>query len=440
MKSPRIRLTLAALLALPLAACGSGGGSSESAGPVTLTYRLWDEQQKVGYDKVMAAFEKANPNIKVKIEVMPYDDYWTKLTADAVAGSAPDVFWMQVSYFPAFVTKGVLADLSPLKLDPAKYHPNVVASNTYEGKLYGVPKDWGMPGLLYNKDLFEKAGVEMPDKLTWAPDGSGTLVELAKKLTVDEAGKHPGEAGFNPDKIKTYGFASTNHSQTQWMNWIESNGGKLVDKPFGKYVFNDAASAEAVQFGVDLITKHHVSPPATQTNPPTGKAADMFKGGQVAMYPANNALLPYVAPEINFGIGVAMMPEGPKGRAVNINGLGESVYAKSKHPEEAMKLAKYLAGEEAQKSMADQGYIFPALVGDSLAQGYIDFWKNNAKPVDVTPFLEQSKGTTFNMPIVTGWTGFEQKLTGIFNEVYLGKITAQQGVEQAVTEGNATIK
>ncbi|MFE3451691.1 ABC transporter substrate-binding protein [Nonomuraea sp. NPDC059194] len=438
MTSPRIRFAAAALALLSLTACGSSGDKSEG-GNVTLTYRIWDEQQKVGLDKVMAAFEKANPTIKVKIEVMPWEEYWTKLTADAVAGSAPDVFWMQVTYFPEFVTKGVLADLSPLGLDGAKYHPNVVASNTYNGKLYGAPKDWGMPGILYNKDLFKKAGLEMPDKLTWAPDGSGTLVELARKLTVDEAGKHPDEAGFNADKIKTYGFSSTNHSQTQWMNWIESNGGKLIDKPFGKYTFNDDASAQAVQFGVDLISKYHVSPPATQTNPPTGKAADMFKAGQVAMYPANNALLPFVAPEADFEIGVAMMPEGPKGRSANINGLGDAVYAKSKHPDEAMKLVKYLASEEAQKSMADQGYSFPGLIGDDLAQGYVDFWKNTKK-IDVSPYLEESKGTTFNMPIVTGWTGFEPKLVSIFNEVYLGKITAKQGVEQAVTEGNATIK
>ncbi|NUR88140.1 MAG: sugar ABC transporter substrate-binding protein [Nonomuraea sp.] len=434
-----MRLAIAALAVLPIAACGSGGGGDKAeSGPVTLTYRLWDEQQKVGYDKVMADFEKANPTIKVKVEVMPWDDYWTKLTADAVAGSAPDVFWMQPGYFPEFATKGVLADLTPLGLDTSKFHPNVVASNTYDGKLYGVPKDWGMPGLLYNKDLFDKAGVKMPDKLTWAPDGSGTLVELAKKLTTDQAGKHPDDAGFNPDKIAVYGFGSWNHSQTQWMNWIESNGGKLVDKPFGTYTFNDDASAQAVQFGVDLITKYHVSPPATQTNPPTGKATDLFTSGQVAIFPANNALLPYVQPGVKFPIGVAQMPEGPKGRAVNINGLGEADYAKGTHLDAAKKLAKYLGSEAAQKSMADQGYIFPALVGDNLAQGYVDFWK--AKQVDVSPYLEESKGTTFNMPIVTGWTGFEPKLNEIFNQVYLGKLTPKQGVEQAVTEGNATIK
>jgi multiple sugar transport system substrate-binding protein len=385
----------------------------------------------------MAAFEKANPTIDVKIELLPWDQYWVKLTADAVAGTAPDVFWMQTSEFPEFVTKGVLADLGSLKLDPAQYHPNVVSSYTYQGKLYGVPKDWGIVGLLYNTDLFKKAGVEMPDKLTWAPDGSGTLLETARKLTVDKSGKHPGDAGFDSAKVEQYGFASWNHYQTQWMNWVNSNGGKLLDRPFGKYTFNDDASVKALQFGVDLVNKYHVSPPATLTNPPSDKINEMFERGEVAMFPANNALLPFVVPESKFKIGVALFPEGPMGRSVNINGLSEAVYSKSKHKEAAMKLAAYLAAPEPQKMMADLGYIFPARNG--LAQGYVDYWQQTQK-IDVSPYLEESKGSTYNLPITTGFTGFETKLNQIFNDMYLGKLTPKQAADQAVSEGDATVK
>ncbi|MEV4578448.1 sugar ABC transporter substrate-binding protein [Nonomuraea jabiensis] len=431
--NPPIRWALLGAALLALTACGSGSGGGGESDQVTLTYRLWDDQQKAGYEKVMAAFEKANPGIHVNIELLPYDQYWTKLTADAVAGTAPDVFWMTPTQFPEYVTKGIL---SPVQVDASKYHQTVVGSFTYENKLYGVPKDWGIVGLLYNKDLFKQAGVEMPDKLTWAKDGTGTLLDTARKLTVDEAGKHPGEAGFDPAKVKTYGFASWNHYQTQWMNWVSSNGGKLVDKPFGKYAFNDPASVEALQFGVDLVNKHHVAPPATQTNPPTGKVTDMFKAGKVAMFPANNALLPFVAPEATFEMGVAAMPEGPQGRSVNLNGLAEAVYAKSKHPKEAMKLAEYLGTQEPQKMMGDGGYVFPALNG--LSQGYVDYWK--AKKIDVTPFEQEAQGSTFPLPITTGFTGFETKLNQIFNEMYLGKLTPKAAADQAVAEGNATVK
>ena len=436
MPSPRFRWAAALLGAALFSAVAACGGSGDSSGNVTLTYRLWDDQQKVGYDKVMAAFEKANPTIHVKIELLPYDQYWTKMTADAVAGTAPDVFWMQTTQFPEFVTKGVLADLSSLNLDTTKYQPNVVQSYTYKEKLYGVPKDFGIVGLLYNKDLFKKAGVSMPDKLTWAPDGSGTLLETARKVTVDDAGRHPADAGFDPGKVKQYGFASWDHYQTQWMNWVSSNGGKLVDKPFGKYTFNDAASVGALQFGVDLVNKYHVAPPAAQTNPPSDKINEMFKQGQVAMFPANNALLPFVAPGAGFTIGIAPMPAGPAGRSVNINGLSEAVYAKSKHKAAAMKLARYLGSAEPQKMMADQGYVFPALNG--LAQGYVDYWKN--KGLDVSPFLEESRGSTFNLPITTGFTAFESKLKQTFNDMYLGKLTPQQAADRAVADGNALVK
>ncbi|NUW38362.1 sugar ABC transporter substrate-binding protein [Nonomuraea sp. SMC257] len=436
MLTPRIRwaASVAGAAVLTLTACGSGGSDGAPGEKVTLTYRLWDEQQKAGYEKVMAAFEKANPSIDVKIELLPYDQYWTKLTADAVAGTAPDVFWMSPTQFPEYVTKGVL---SPVPVDATKYHKTVTEAFTYQGKQYGMPKDWGVVGLLYNKDLFKKAGVEMPDTLTWKPDGSGTFLETARKLTADAAGKHPGDPGFDPATIKTYGFLSWNHYQTQWMNFVSSNGGKLLDQPFGKYTFNDDASVQALQFAVDLVNKHHVSPPATRTNPPTGKATDMFKAGEVAMFPANNALLPFVVPDAAFEVGVAPMPEGPAGRAVNLNGLAEAVYAKSKHPEQAQKLAAYLGTEEPQKLMADEGYVFPALNG--LTQGYVDHWAKTAK-LDVSAFVKEAEGTTFPMPVTTGFTGFEPKLNQIFNEMYLGRLTPKQAADQAVTEGNATVK
>jgi multiple sugar transport system substrate-binding protein len=436
MTSPRIRTIAAVLGAALLSTATACGGSGDSGGSVTLTYRLWDDQQKAGYQKVMAAFEKADPGVHVKIELLPYDQYWTKMTADAVAGTAPDVFWMQTSQFPEFVTKGILADLGALKLDTTKYNANVVQSYTYKGKLYGVPKDFGIVGLLYNEDLFKKAGVTMPDKLTWSPDGSGSLLETARKLTVDDNGKHPDQPGFDAGKVKQYGFASWNHYQTQWMNWVSSNGGKLVDKPFGKYAFNDAASVQALQFGVDLVNKYHVAPPAAQTNPPSDKINEMFKQGRVAMFPANNALLPFVAPGANFKIGIAPMPAGPAGRVVNINGLSEAVYARSPHKEAAMKLARFLSGPEAQKIMADGGYVFPALNG--LSQGYVDYWKQ--KGLDVSPFLEESRGATFNLPVTTGFTAFENKLNQTFNDMYLGKLTPQQAADQAVRDGDALVK
>ena len=407
---------------LGLTACGSsdgsGSGSGSGGGKVELVYRLWDEQQEVGYKDVVAAFTAENPDITVRMEVLPWDQYWTKLTTEQAGGTAPDVFWLTVENFPDLADKGVLAPLDDLLgkagIDLAKYHPNVVDSYKFEGKQLGMPKDMGIVGLLYNKSLMPK----LPGKLTWAPDGSGSFLEVARKLTVDKSGKTADQSGFDPGSIKQWGFCSWNPSQTQWLNWIASNGAKTMDAPYGKFGFSDQKAVEALQWARDLIFKWHVSPDGTRTNPPTGQATEMFYRGEVAMFPANNALLPFALPKVKFDIGVASMPAGPAGRTVVINGLAEVMYAKSKHPVDAGKLIAFLGSEKAQKLMGDAGYIIPALNG--AGTGYTQYWKK--KGIDVQPFLDSAAGSTVNMPIAEGWTAKVAEINKTANDLYLDKV------------------
>ncbi|WP_410648856.1 ABC transporter substrate-binding protein [Amycolatopsis sp. cmx-4-54] len=429
-------LTVGALVGL-VAACG---GSGDSNGKTTLTYRIWDEQQQKGYEKVFEAFKATHPDIDVKIELQPYDQYWTKLVTEMVSGTAPDVFWMTPANFPELATKGALMDVTDAVeksgLTKDRYHANVVDSFTYKGKMYAAPKDWGVPGMLYNKQVFAEAGVAMPtEPLTWAPDGSGTFLPLMRKLTVDANGKHPDESGFDPAKVKRWGFASWNHSGTQWLNWIPSNGGTTITKPYGAFNFNEPASVEALQWGVDLIKKWHVSPPAEQTNPPAGRATEMFQRGEVAVFPANNALLPFVAPGSTFPIGTASLPAGKAGRVVIINGLGEAVYSRTEHPDQAKQLVSFLATPQAQAIMAEGGYVFPAI--NDLAPRYVEHWK--AKGIDTQPFLDEARGKTVNFPIVSGFAAAEPKINQIFNDMYLGSVAVPDAAGEAVEQGNALL-
>ena len=242
-------------MSLALAGCGSsndGASGGGGGGKVELVYRLWDEQQEVGYKAVFAAFTAENPDITVRMEVLPYDQYWTKLTTELASGKAPDVFWLTVDSFPDLAGKGVLAPLDDLiakaglKLD--SYHPNVVQSYKFEDKQLGMPKDLGIVGLLYNKNAVREgrghdAGPSSPGLRTARAPSS----RLARKLTVGS---------------KQWGFCSWNHSQTQWLNWIASNGGHAMDKPYGTFDFAGPKSVEALQFARDLVFKWQVSPTA----------------------------------------------------------------------------------------------------------------------------------------------------------------------------------
>ncbi|MEN0102454.1 MAG: extracellular solute-binding protein, partial [Curtobacterium sp.] len=88
-----------------LAACSSPGRSSGRAtggATGTVSYWLWDSNQLPAYQAVAKAFEQQNPGITIKITQLGWNDYWTKLTAGFIAGTAPDVFTDHLTKFPQY--------------------------------------------------------------------------------------------------------------------------------------------------------------------------------------------------------------------------------------------------------------------------------------------------------------------------------------------------
>ncbi|MGH3321965.1 MAG: ABC transporter substrate-binding protein [Streptosporangiaceae bacterium] len=441
-KFRRVGAIACALTLAPLAACGGGGGAGDSGsqGKTQIVYRLWDKEQKQRYQKIVAAFEKKHSNIDVKIELLPWSAYWKKLTTEAAAGTAPDVFKVLPSRFATYVRKGMLMDLSPVVekhgIDSGAYREIAWKSYQYKGKMYAIPADQGVQVMYYNKDLFKKVGVTMPDKLTWDPQGSGSFVALMKKLTVDKQGRHPGEPGFDPKHVKRWGFASWNHFGSQWSNWVRDNGGRLIDHPYGKWTLDGPKSVEALTWAVDLITRWHVSPPASMTNPPSGQATEMFQRGQVAVFPGSNALVSFIAPDSNFDIGVAKMPVGPAGRFSSSHGAGEVVFAGTDHPEAAKKFVAFLGSKQARRVTASAGGSIPAI--KSLAPLYVKYWKS--KGVDMSPATGQmSAGATFAVPVVANYDASVGEIKPVLNQMYLGQLSPKEATDRAVREANDAI-
>ena len=91
----RFKLVALSLCTLFLAGCGSKGqekvGKSND-GTVTLSYAIWDSGQEKGLRKLADEFESKNPNTKINIQVIGWNDYWTMLEAAATGGSLPDTF------------------------------------------------------------------------------------------------------------------------------------------------------------------------------------------------------------------------------------------------------------------------------------------------------------------------------------------------------------
>jgi multiple sugar transport system substrate-binding protein len=424
-----------------LSACGGSGGSGNGA--VTLRYALWQVSEQPGYQQSINEFEKLHPNIHVQIEQTSWTQYWQKLDTEFAAQDAPDVFWDHVAYFPQFVQQQQLMDLTPMiqkdKLDLSIYYPSLLKQFQYKGHYYGLPKDWDTIALVYNKNIFQKAGLPAPTNLTWNPTDGGTFLQLAQKLTVDKNGLHPNQAGFNPGATSQYGFvvAASSPQETYW-NFIAMNGGQYLDQPFGQhFVFNQPKSEQALQFLVDLMDKWHVAPPGTETTTGllTNGPTQFFSRGNTAMVMAGSWNLAYLQQQVNFPFGIVEIPSGPAGRISMFNGLSDAIYAHTQHPQEAWELFKWLASPQSQKIVGGGGYVWPAI--QSLAPLFAQYWQS--KGLDVSAYLEESKGQTVSFPLTPAYNEAQTKIDDELNLALLGRVPMSQAVGVAVQQGDQAI-
>ena len=99
----------------------------------------------------------------MKISQYDVSDYFTKLTADMVAGDAPDAFQDSVQYFPGFAAQGQLLDLDPYisssHYDLSQFSVGVNAWKYTDGKQYGLPLDWAATAALLQRGPAEKGRI-----------------------------------------------------------------------------------------------------------------------------------------------------------------------------------------------------------------------------------------------------------------------------------------
>lgn len=339
-----------AVAATLLTACSGGGETPGAANPaekVTLTYANWSEDQAPAMEQIAAEFQKENPNITVKVQTLPWPEYWSTLQVGAAGGTAPDAFWMLADHFREYAKGGALIDLSDTVktagIDMTAYPKAVSDSYTYEGKIFALPKDFDTNGIWYNKALFDAAGVQYPDD-TW---GWQQVQDAAKKLT---------------DKAKgVWGIAAPIDAQGGYYNTILQAGGSII-KPDG--TASDFAGPEAVaglKFWTDL-QKAGSSPTLKQLS--DTEAVSMFESQKVAMYfsGAYWALRFHNNADLKGKVDVAPLPQGVK-RATVTSGIGNAGYAGSKHPEELKKFLAFLGGTKAAEIQAATGTVLPAYKG-----------------------------------------------------------------------------
>ncbi|KAF0646945.1 MULTISPECIES: extracellular solute-binding protein [Streptomyces] len=338
----------ALVASLALAATACGGGSEDKAstgGPVTITW--WDTSDATNeaptYKKLIAKFEAANKDVKVKYQNVPFAEAEQKYKTAAQAGNAPEVLRADVGWTAGLAENQYLAPLdgTPAVKELDAFNKGLVEGAKVNGKLYGVPQVTDALALLYNKELFTKAGVQPPK--TWAE-----LTTAAKAIKTKT-----GVDGIylNPDSY----FA---------LPFLYGEGGTMVDTDTKKITVNDAAGQKGVQTVVDMIKSGVAVKPDFTDGYNNMQAA--FKDGKVAMVingPWSTADdLTGKAFKNKDNLGVAPVPSGSAGKAgTPTGGHNLVVYngADAARKEAAQKFVAFMTSAASQESAAIETGVLP---------------------------------------------------------------------------------
>ncbi|MGH2613802.1 MAG: ABC transporter substrate-binding protein [Thermomicrobiales bacterium] len=384
---------------------------------ITITYGFWDAAQQPAVEQQIAAFKELRPNITVEPQVVPWDDYWTKLQTGVAGGATNDVFWMNADGLPVYASQGALAPIQDLiddgSIDASPYPESLRSIYTFDGTAYGIPRDFDTIALFYNKDHFDAAGLEYPTG-DWNWDD---LRAAAEQLTIKEG-----------ETASQWGYASALSGQQNVYNLIWQNEGQLLNEDQTESRLGEPAACEALQFAGDFIADG-LSPSVAvmQANDPHEM---LFPAGVVSMIFGGswNAL---TFSQANPAIALAPLPQG-KVRASAIHGLANVIWSGGQNQCAALEWVTFLASPEAERILGETGTVIPAM------EGMQEAWAASLPTLDLQIFLD---AVDYSVPLPNPLAGpeWENDVIEVLVEAWSGGIPREEVCERANEAANAAL-
>jgi multiple sugar transport system substrate-binding protein len=383
----------------------------ETMEEATLLWGMWGSPEEIATHQMVAdAYMAEHPNVTVELWAQPWGDYFTQLQTLWAAGDAeviPDVLFL--SPVPQYAADDVLEPLDGYiessGMDLNDYWTGAVDITSYEGQIYGFPRDIGLEVLYYNKDHFDEAGLDYPDE-TWTWDDLRTAAEA---LTIKSGS----------GRVERYGLGMEGGKYGQF---LVSNGGGLFDDPFQptECWFSRPESMAAFEFIAGLMNDELAMRDANLNQ--AGGDAAVFQSEQVSMIIQNASRVPaFNAAGMNYD--VAPVPTAPGGvRATGAGGAAWTMSSDSDNKELAWDYIQFLQSPQGGLAIYPlTGEAFPPI--RSAAEG--DAWLGNDNlPAGREAFITQAEGSTAATGAFFGnWGDINGTIVGpVLTQIWAGEV------------------
>jgi multiple sugar transport system substrate-binding protein len=382
-----------------------------SNAPVQLVYQDWrTEWFPAMAQEMLARFNREHPNIQVFYVPDP-ENKVDQMNTDFAAGIAPDILSGCCDFFSDWANSGYLldirayveSDLTQSEIEdwaPSQYR----ALFSRSGIQYALPMYHGALALYYNKDLFDKAGVDYPTE-RWTHDD---YLQAMRQLTVRDG-----------DQTIQWG-SMFDVSWERIQIHVNAWGGHFVNQEDGfSCDMASPASLAAMEWLRARIWDDHVM--ATFLDVQNLSTSQAFIAQKVAMVEDGSWALKDILDKSNFRVGVAPIPAGPVRRATLASTDGYAIYANTRYPDEAWEFLKFLTSKDYGRAMARAHLLQPARA--SLVVEWIDMvraeYPQKAAGMNLVAFADgQIKGYSVIAETFPIMTGVSKIATETWDQIY----------------------
>lgn len=391
----------------------AGGITAAAEEEVTITYANFNASggQEETLEAMYEAFHEEYPNITVQIETIGFDDYFTQMQTRVAGGTAPDCYELNIENFAAYANKGALAPLD--EIDTSGYNETALSAFNVDGTQYGVPGNFSNVVLIYNKDLFDQAGIDYPtDEWTW--DDALAAAEAIRAL--DE---------------NTYGIYQP-VTFNEFFKVAAQFGGSILNEDKTAFTINSKENVAAAEMMISKITDSNVQPNDEQMS---GMGDwDLFQSGRLGMIPTGIWAFSTFAEGCDFEWDICVEP-GQTQKATHFFSNALVVNADTKKKEAAQCWINWLASSEtAAKMRIEAGWDLPAISNEEVLSGYLEM-----TPPQNRQAVFDSLDHLVVAPVIEDYALMSDIITGKLAEAASGKITAQEALDAAQSECEAQI-
>jgi multiple sugar transport system substrate-binding protein len=335
---------------------------------VQLTFwNNWDNVNMEVINELVEEFNAAHPSIQVENVFQPYGEMMTLLQTAIVSGNTPDVAAVDLIFLPQLVETGGVQSLDDYIVgdgfDVDDFYPMLSEYDIMDGQRYALPVSTNNMQVIWNKDLFEAAGLD--------PDVPPTTWEEMREMAIQCQNPENDVVGF-----EFYTQPVGEGITWQFQVWLWAAGGKFLNEANTAAAFNTPEGIEALTYVSDML----------QGNGSQPGEWGLF-GEQKACMQLDGSWLFGYRKDAPFDWGIALVP-APEGgtTASNVGGEHLFIFKDSPHQEAAWEFVKYLTSTEVQMKWDMETGFLPVRKSVGENPAYLT-WVEETEP-RMLPFVE----------------------------------------------------